>query len=140
MGALEVHADTGSYARCLSAVLFFGNETVEGGTFRTHRCKEGFCHAYGWQYDHTLRAIPDFLLVESNLETLAEVEYKSGRLVFFLAETLHDVTETMAGNRDVLFMWFGCEPSLLNSISDNGHMALVEYLVAHRADVKQVNP
>mmetsp|Transcript_58203 Transcript_58203/g.104167 ORF Transcript_58203/g.104167 Transcript_58203/m.104167 type:complete len:312 (+) Transcript_58203:113-1048(+) len=110
---MDVHPDTGVYARCLSAVLFFG-EGVRGGTFRTHRCKYGNCRAYGWQFNDTWPAIDPALLQESNLQTLAQVDYKAGRLVFFLAETLHDVTETLDGNRDVVFMWFGCVPPMQN--------------------------
>mmetsp|Transcript_143140 Transcript_143140/g.274984 ORF Transcript_143140/g.274984 Transcript_143140/m.274984 type:complete len:315 (-) Transcript_143140:4-948(-) len=106
---MDVHPDTGVYGRCLSSVLFFGDE-VKGGTFRTHRCIIGNCRAYGWQYDRNLPTIDPLLVHESNLETLAEVPYKSGRIVFFLAETLHDVTEVVDGNRDVVFMWFACAP------------------------------
>jgi len=137
---MDVHTDTGSFGRCLSAVLFFGEEPVMGGAFRTHRCKRGSCLAYGWQHDKALPPIPESHLHETNLETLEEVPYKAGRLVFFLSETLHDVTEAHSGSRDVLFMWFGCTPSLLNSIADNGHMSLVEFLVENNADVTKVNP
>mmetsp|Transcript_46033 Transcript_46033/g.127863 ORF Transcript_46033/g.127863 Transcript_46033/m.127863 type:complete len:424 (+) Transcript_46033:12-1283(+) len=139
---LDVHTDTGSYARCLSAVLFLGeqHDTLKGGAFRTRRCKTGDCGQYGWQYDQSLPVIHEPLLQDSNLVTLAEVPYKSGRLVFFLAETLHDVTEVVEGNRDVLFVWFGCEPCLMNSVMHNGHFGLVEFLVAHDADVTRVPP
>lgn len=142
---LGVHTDTGSHARCLSAVLFLGDKlnehsTLQGGTFRTHRCRKGHCTAYGWQYDDDFQPIDESLLRDSNLVTLVEVPYKPGRLLFFLSETLHDVTEVVEGHRDVLFMWFGCEPSLLNSISENGHLALVEFLVTQKADVTLVNP
>lgn len=135
---LDFHQDTGSYARCLSAVLFFG-ANVEGGNFRTHRCKRGDCNAYGYQYDFDLPDKMD-ILNEGNLETLADVPYKSGRLVYFLAETVHDVTMTVRGNRDILFIWFGCEASLLNGIVDNGHLELVQFLVEQKADVASVTP
>merc|ERR1719327_701312 len=104
---MEVHSDTGNFGRCLSATLHLGGPgeeaVVEGGEFRTHRCREGDCLAFGWRYDKAAGRPPDRTLLRAeNLETVAEVPYEPGRLVFFLSETLHSVTEVLAGRRAVL--------------------------------------
>jgi len=134
---LAAHLDSGNFGRCLSAVLFFGEDLVEGGALRTHGCVQGNCTNFGWQYDPNVRAAPKWLLEDANLKVLAEVPYKPGRLVYFLAETPHDVTAVTKGNRDVLFLWFSCAPTLINGVSDNGHIGVLEYLTKSRANVRQ---
>ena len=47
---------------------------------------------------------------EDKMTVLREIEPIEGRLVFFLAETLHDVTAHTAGPRQALFMWLACDP------------------------------
>lgn len=141
---VSAHADTGHFGRCLSATLHIGQpggDCCEGGDLQTFRCRQGNCTAYGWDYDaERLRGLPDDLLHESNLAPLAKVRYRAGRLVFFLAETLHAVSEVSKGAREVLFMWFSCAPTLINGAVANGHAQLVRHLLRQRADVHAVLP
>ena len=39
---------------------------------------------------------------------IQRAEYRPGRLVLFLAQSLHRVTALRRGRRVVLFMWFHC--------------------------------
>merc|ERR1719515_539027 len=80
---MDVHSDTGNFGRCLSATLHLGGPgeeaVVEGGEFRTHRCREGDCLSFGWRYDKAAGRPPDRTLLRAeNLETVAEVPYEPG--------------------------------------------------------------
>eukprot|EP00928_Gymnodinium_smaydae_P080975 TRINITY_DN64565_c0_g1_i1.p1 TRINITY_DN64565_c0_g1~~TRINITY_DN64565_c0_g1_i1.p1 ORF type:complete len:509 (-),score=59.26 TRINITY_DN64565_c0_g1_i1:150-1676(-) len=134
---MSVHPDTGAFGRCLSAGLHVGK--CEGGDFRTYRCKKGDCTALGWQHDKKYNYIPDFHLHDTNLEKLATVSYKPGRLMFILAETLHDVSRLTKGSRDIFFMWFSCTPTLVNGAALSGHVSMVEHLIDQRASVTAVS-
>jgi len=141
---MQVHQDTGNLGRCLSAAVHIGrgaNSCCEGGTFQTFRCRSGNCSRYGWQFDSgTMPATNNFLLRDENLDVLAQVPYRPGRLVYFLAETLHGVTEITQGDRIIFFVWLSCSPTLANGVISNGHLAVVEHLVAQRAPVGTTNP
>merc|ERR1712070_956258 len=109
--------DTGAFARCLSATLHIGSPSdgtaapcCKGGVLQMHKCKVGNCTFWGNNYQMGDGSV----LQPENLKRVAEVQYKPGRLVYFLAESLHSVTEVLEGSREILFMWFACTPTLNN--------------------------
>jgi len=140
---LQAHIDTGLLGRCLSATLHLGGSDteVDGGDFKTFKCrneKKGKCFGYGWQYDKKLPEANG--IANDNLETLASVPYKPGRLIYFLAETVHGVEQVMRGDRNVLFMWQSCSPTLVNGATRNGHLSHVRHLVERGADFDDALP
>merc|ERR1712232_514722 len=112
-----------------------GEASAKGGKIRTYRCREGNCTDYGYQYDAKLPELPKSLKEASNLDKMGEIHHKPGRLVLFLGETLHDITQLYEGTRDVMLAFFSCTPTLSNGALFWGHPPLVEYLVSQRADV-----
>lgn len=141
MDPMKVHMDTGSYARCLSAALHVGEiagaqDSQIGGTLQTYKCRNNCRLWHGWatkrgelQPTEDLRDTEDLVLHE-------EVHYRPGRLVLFLSETPHGVTRVpQGGQRDVLFVWHSCEPTLVNGAASTGHIELVRALVQARASI-----
>eukprot|EP00403_Amphidinium_massartii_P007947 CAMPEP_0178373016 /NCGR_PEP_ID=MMETSP0689_2-20121128/1649_1 /TAXON_ID=160604 /ORGANISM="Amphidinium massartii, Strain CS-259" /LENGTH=619 /DNA_ID=CAMNT_0019992953 /DNA_START=21 /DNA_END=1876 /DNA_ORIENTATION=+ len=140
---MSAHIDTGNYARCLSAVVHVGDKPCSGGRFQSFRRKHpskpcGTWH--GWRSDPAKAEPPPEALTASGLRQVEEADYAPGRLVVLLAETPHAVTRLEPGDeRDVLFIWFSCEPTLVNGAATNGHVELVDELLSARADVDQVD-
>lgn len=140
--ALQPHLDTGLLGRCLSASLHLDdgefNEgfTLQGGDFKTYNCRSKNCFGYGWQYD---RKLPE-PTIGTRLDGLATVPYRPGRLTYFLAETIHGVDAVKKGDRNVLFMWHSCSPTLVNGAVRNGHVSNIKYLVERGADVNDRLP
>merc|ERR1712080_562133 len=67
-------------------------------------CRSRHCTGkHGWQccdYDG-----PPDLVEGEEVDQVNSVSPKTGRLVFFLAETVHAVRQIEYGDRDVLFTW-----------------------------------
>ncbi|CAK0843508.1 unnamed protein product, partial [Prorocentrum cordatum] len=102
---------------------------VEGGVLEAYKCPPTEnCRSLVMQ-----DAYRPFAKEDAVLEIAEEASYKRGRVVFFLASTPHAVSELKKGNRDVLFVWIGCYPTL-RSVGD-GDVGLVTKLLEERADV-----
>lgn len=129
---LRPHTDTEEPGRCLSATLHVGNDTgVEGGTLQAFHCPPPLnCRRLEPQDAYAPFSEAEGLGL---LRVSQEAAYKPGRIVFFLAGTPHAVTELVQGNRDVLFVWIGCYPTLRSA--EFGHAELVERLLDERADL-----
>ncbi len=125
------HTDSEQPGRCLSATLHLGDEMgVLGGVFQTYRCVDPKrCEGLTGH-----RAYTSFL-DEGSLRLAEEVPYKRGRLVLFSAHTPHGVSELQHGQRDVLFVWLACTPSL--RAAAKGHLAVAEALVAAGAETNE---
>ena len=51
-------------------------------------------------------------------ETVQSAAFVPGRLVLFMSESLHRVTPLRRGRRNVLFLWFHCDPRLGERVDD----------------------
>lgn len=135
------HMDATHPGRCLSAGIFVGTgKKMKGGTFQTHRCSSKECtefYAACRQRDITACTSMESLSTRNgSFEIEAEVPYKSGRAVFWLAETLHSVTELTAGVRDLVFIFLSCYPTLRVAIG--GDVVEVREALAEGGDVAEV--
>lgn len=133
---LEPHTDSVHSGRCISAALHVGDETqLVGGALQTHRCRTDDCQATHARCRRKDTGDCRGMLEEGILEVMATVPYRHGRVVFFLSETLHSVTELEAGVRDLVFVWMSCSPTL--RVLRNRHAADVDEALANGADVSE---
>jgi len=100
----SVHADSDFHGRCLSAALHLRAPRA-GGEFALFRCPLEDCTALRGEKLAAFYARGGF----EHLEEEQVVPTQPGRLVFFLAESLHGVRDVLEGTRESLFLWMTCD-------------------------------
>ena len=117
---VAAHTDTDFDGRCLSAALHLptwqlGDAAVpvEGGVFETVECVDPQLDCDGLYGDALFRIYEsEALSGPGALQTVQSATFQPGRLVLFMAESLHRVSPLLRGHRNVLFLWFHCDPAL----------------------------
>jgi len=122
-GAVVAHTDTDVYARCVSAGLYLNDvQYAHGGTLQMRRCSNEMPGALCENHPNGTRLIEMYIRYgraanqrctireRHELQVIDEIQPREGRLVFFRSEHWHSVSELIEGHRDVIFVWFGCDP------------------------------